>query len=168
MKLIAKIEEFVIAFTLLIVTVLLFVNIILRYAFANNTTWAEEFIRYGMIWITFIGASVCFRRGLHVGVDLLMDVTKGIANKAVKIVVHLASITFMIFLIKYSTDLVLFTQKTGQITPSLQIPLHYIYLAIPIGSTLSLIHLVIQTINIIRNKEDVNVQDRSALETIKE
>lgn len=155
MKYLNKVEEFLIAITLLIVTVVLFVNIVLRYGFSNNTSWAEEFIRYGMIWIAFIGSSVCFRKGMHVGVDFLIELLKGKVKKGLRLFVNLASIAFMAFLIKYSIDLVLFTQGTGQITPSLQIPLFYIYLAIPIGSGLSLLHLSIETVKIIRNKEEV-------------
>ncbi|WP_117168603.1 TRAP transporter small permease [Paraliobacillus sediminis] len=155
MKYLNKVEEFLIASTLLIVTVVLFVNIVLRYGFSNNTSWAEEFIRYGMIWIAFIGSSVCFRKGMHVGVDFLSELLKGKVKKGLRLFVNLASMVFMVFLIKYSIDLVLFTQEMGQITPSLQIPLFYIYLAIPIGSALSLLHLTIQTVQIIRNKEKV-------------
>lgn len=155
MKYLNKVEEFLIASTLLIVTAILFINIVLRYGFSNNTSWAEEFIRYGMIWIAFIGSSVCFRKGMHVGVDFLIELLKGKVKKGLRLFVNLASMVFMVFLIKYSIDLVLFTQGTGQITPSLQIPLFYIYLAIPIGSALSLLHLIIQTVEIIRNKEKV-------------
>lgn len=155
MNTLKKAEEFVIAVSLLGVTLLLFVNIVLRNVFNSNPTWAEEFIRYAMIWTTFIGASVCFRKGMHVGVDFLLDLSKGIFKKELFLFVNLASITLMLFLIKYGWDLVLFTKQTNQITPSLQIPLYYIYLAIPVGSFLSLVHLVIQTVQIVLNKVDI-------------
>lgn len=154
MKVIAKIEELIIAISLLFVTALLFVNIVLRYGFSNNTTWAEELIRYVMIWITFIGGAVCFRKGVHVGVDFLMNLVKGKAKKGLRLFVNIASIVFMIFLVKFSMDLVLFTMDTGQITPSLQIPLYYVYLAIPIGSLLSILHLIINTIGLLQHKEN--------------
>ncbi|WP_226037837.1 TRAP transporter small permease [Aquibacillus saliphilus] len=153
MERLKKVEEVIIAMGLLVVTVLLFVNIVLRFGFSANRSWAEEFIRYVMIWITFIGASVCFRKGMHVGVDFLMDLLKGKTKKGLQLFVNLICIVFMVFLIRYSIELVLFTQNTGQITPSLQIPLYYVYLAIPVGSALSLVHLLIQTIQLIRNKQ---------------
>ncbi|ASN06207.1 TRAP transporter small permease [Virgibacillus necropolis] len=153
MKRLIKIEEAVIALGLLFVTVLLFVNIVLRYGFAANTTWAQEFIRYVMIWITFIGAGVCFRKGLHLGVDFLMDLLKGKAKKGLQIFVNLISIAFMLLLIKYGIDMVIFTKGTGQITPSLQVPIFYIYLAIPIGSALSVLHLIFNLIEIFQNKQ---------------
>lgn len=153
MKKLLKIEEAVIAIGLLVVTALLFVNIVLRYGFAANTTWAQEFIRYVMVWITFIGASVCFQKGMHLGVDFVMDLLKGKAKKGLQLFINIASIVFMGILIKYSLDLVLFTKDTGQITPSLQIPLYYIYLAIPIGAALSVLHLIFNLMEIIQNKQ---------------
>ncbi|MEQ6390636.1 TRAP transporter small permease [Bacillaceae bacterium S4-13-58] len=155
MNTLKKAEEFVIAISLLGATLLLFVNIVLRNVFSSNPTWAEELIRYVMIWTTFIGASVCFRKGMHVGVDFLLELSKGIYKKGLILFVNLASMSLMLFLIKYGWDLVLFTKQTNQITPSLQIPLYYIYLAIPVGSLLSLIHLVIQTIQIVLKKVDI-------------
>ena len=38
-------------------TLLLFVNVFLRYVFHSSTTWAEEAIRYAIIWVTFIGSA---------------------------------------------------------------------------------------------------------------
>lgn len=154
MNILKRIEDYSIAAGLFAVTILLFVNIVLRYAFAANTTWAEEFIRYVMIWITFIGGSVCFRKGMHVGVDFIMDLVKGKAKKGLQLFIHIISMIFLVFLIKYGIDLVIFTMNTGQITPSLQIPLFYIYLAIPVGSGLSLLHLVINSVKLFREKSD--------------
>lgn len=159
MTIFKKIEEFFIGSALLAATVLLFVNIILRYFFSANTTWAEEFIRYAMIWITFIGASVCFRRGIHVGVDLLMNSLKQTGQKYLNIYINILSIIFMGFLVKFGVDLVLFSINTGQITPSLKINMYWIYLAIPVGATLSIIHLVLQTVQLIKNNSIENQSD---------
>lgn len=159
MAIFKKIEEFFIGSALLAATALLFVNIILRYFFSANTTWAEEFIRYAMIWITFIGASVCFRRGIHVGVDLLMNSLKRTGQKYLTVYINILSIIFMGFLVKFGVDLVLFSINTGQITPSLKINMYWIYLAIPVGATLSIIHLVLQTVQLIKNNSIENQSD---------
>ncbi|WP_249777615.1 TRAP transporter small permease [Paenalkalicoccus suaedae] len=153
MKTLARIEEAFIAITLLVVTTVLFVNIVLRYGFSANRSWAEELIRYGMIWIAFVGGAVCFRRGAHVGVDFILSFVKGRGQLLIGILVNVASIIFMGFLFKYGMDLIIFTQGTGQITPSLQIPLFYIYLAIPVGAALSIIHLTIMTVQMMRTGE---------------
>lgn len=152
MHILKKTEDVFVGFTLLVATLLLFVNIVLRYFFDANTTWAEEFIRYAMIWIAFIGSSICFRKGIHVGVDLLMN-SLGIKGKRVlSIYINILAITFMAFLVKFGFDLVLFSINSGQITPSLKIKTFWIYLAIPVGALLSILHIVLNTVQLIRNK----------------
>ncbi|WP_240374537.1 TRAP transporter small permease [Bacillus piscicola] len=159
MKVLGKIEEGIISILLIVATAVLFGNIVLRYGFNANTNWAHELIRYLMIWITFIGAAVCFRKGAHVGIDFILGLLGSKATKALKVFVQLMGIVFMVILLMYSTELVLFTKGTGQITPSLEIPLYFVYLVIPIGAALSIIHLIVLTIQVIMNKEKVKTEN---------
>lgn len=153
MRVFNRTAEGFIGVTLMLVTFLLFVNIILRFFFSSGITWAEEFIRYGIIWITFIGASVCFQRGSHVAVDLLIDFIPKKMKKALSLTIHVLAIIFMVFIIKYGFDLVAFSKGTGQLAPALQIEMYWIYLAIPIGAVLSLIQIIIHVVNTFRNGE---------------
>lgn len=141
MKLLYRIEEAFLAISIVSVTLVLFINIVLRYFFDANTTWAEEFIRYTMIWITFIGCGVCFGRKLHVGIDFFIELVPKKVQIIINFSVNLISIILMIFLIVYGLKLVNFSLNSGQITPSLQIKMFWVYLAIPVGAVLSLIHL---------------------------
>ena len=64
-------------------TLLLFVNVFLRYVFHSSTTWAEEAIRYAIICVTFIGNSICARRGSHVGIDIFAQLMPPLGRKIV-------------------------------------------------------------------------------------
>lgn len=153
MKTLKKVEDLFVGTAIMAATLLLFVNIVLRFFFDANTSWAEEFIRYAMIWITFIGASICFRKGIHVGVDLLMNSLPEKGKRVLQIYINILAGIFMILLIKYGFDLVSFSVSTGQISPSLQVKTFWIYLAIPLGAILSMVHLTVQTYNLIRKSE---------------
>ncbi|NGP44857.1 TRAP transporter small permease [Bacillaceae bacterium SIJ1] len=134
-------------------TLVLFINIVLRAGFSANTTWAEEFIRYCMIWITFIGSALCFRRGLHVGIDLFVEFLSKPGQKIVRLLVYVCSLVMLVFMAKYGYDLVQFSQRTGQITPSLRIEMFWVYLAIPIGAILSIIHVIERMVGLLRGHE---------------
>lgn len=163
MKVLNKIEDIFVGSALLMATLLLFINIILRYFFSANTTWAEEFIRYAMIWIAFIGASICFRKGIHVGVDLLINSLGLNGRRILQIYINLLSILFMALLVKFGLDLVIFSFNTGQITPSLKINMYWVYLAIPTGAILSILHLGIDTVNLFKNKQKPDSDVREVL-----
>ena len=127
-------EESFIAIALLCSTAVLFLNVVLRYVFSKSLTWAEEFIRYSMIWISFIGSAACF------GVDLILRVKSKWFVRAVKIFIETAGLVFCCFLLKFSLDLVFFSKQSGQISPAMQVPLWVVYAVIPFSAALAVIY----------------------------
>lgn len=53
--------------------VMVFGNVILRYAFNSGLDISEELSRYFFVWLTFIGAVVVMRENGHLGVDTLVS-----------------------------------------------------------------------------------------------
>lgn len=76
--------KIVIALLLASMVVLVFGNVILRYAFNQGITVSEELSRVFFIWLTFLGAVVAMREHGHLGVDsLLKRLPGGAARVAV-------------------------------------------------------------------------------------
>lgn len=49
--------------------VLVFGNVVLRYALNTGITYSEELSRTFFVWLTFLGAVVAMREHAHLGVD---------------------------------------------------------------------------------------------------
>lgn len=64
--------EAVVACCLAIMIVLVFGNVVLRYAFDSGITVSEELSRWLFVWLTFLGAIVALREHGHLGVDTLV------------------------------------------------------------------------------------------------
>jgi TRAP-type C4-dicarboxylate transport system permease small subunit len=64
-----KAIEFVLAGLLLGMVVMVFGNVVLRYAFNSGITVSEELSRFFFVWLTFIGAIVAMHDGTHLGMD---------------------------------------------------------------------------------------------------
>lgn len=64
--------KFTIAICLAVMVVLVFGNVVLRYAFNSGITMSEELSRWLMVWLTFLGAIVALREHSHLGVDTLV------------------------------------------------------------------------------------------------
>jgi len=62
----------IIALLLAAMVVLVFGNVVLRYAFNQGITSSEELSRVFFIWLTFLGAVVAMREHGHLGVDSLI------------------------------------------------------------------------------------------------
>jgi C4-dicarboxylate transporter DctQ subunit len=141
-KILCRIEEAIIAVGLLTAAMILFINVILRYFFQGGIVWAEEFTRYSIIWITFVGGSVAVRHGAHVSVNALLEVVKPRNKKLLVNFSFLISILFTIFLLIWGTKNTLAVKWANQLTPSMEIPAYLIYLAIPVGGLLMSVRLI--------------------------
>ena len=64
--------EALLAALLLGMVVMVFGNVVLRYAFNSGITVSEELSRFFFVWLTFIGAIVAMRDGAHLGMDNLV------------------------------------------------------------------------------------------------
>ena len=69
MRTLFKAIESLLAMLLLGMVLMVFGNVLLRYAFNSGIQVSEELSRFCFIWLTFIGAIVAMRDGSHLGMD---------------------------------------------------------------------------------------------------
>lgn len=63
--------EAALALALAAMVVMVFGNVVLRYAFDSGITVSEELSRFLFVWLTFLGAVVVMRQGGHLGFDMV-------------------------------------------------------------------------------------------------
>lgn len=134
--LLCRIEEAVIALLLSSASLILFVNVVARYVFNTGLVWAEEVVRYQIIWLVFIGGSVAARKGIHIGVEAVLHLLPDAMARLLRIAVAALCVLFCALLVYYGADLVAQTRMFGQKTPAMQAPFWMIQLAIPVGAAL--------------------------------
>lgn len=81
--------KIVIALCLALMVILVFGNVVLRYAFNLGITTSEELSRFIFIWLTFLGAIVALREHGHLGVDMLVRRLPKVGKKICLIVSQL-------------------------------------------------------------------------------
>lgn len=101
--------------------------------------WAEEFARYGIVWVTFVGASVCIYKGAHIGVDAITAFLPKKGKNILSSIVILISIIFTALFTYQAFKITYRVYSTGQISSTLGVPMIYIYGAMPLGGLLMLI-----------------------------
>ena len=117
-------------------SLILFANVILRYFFAKGLVWAEELVRYLIIWMVFVGGSVAARQSNHINVDVLVNLLPDKPRLLVLRVLRVLAALFCVALCVWGARLTLLIKASGQITPGMQMPMYWAYLAIPVGSGL--------------------------------
>lgn len=134
-------NRFVCAVLLACSCTLVFANVVLRYGFGMSLAWAEEASRYMMIWLAFLGAGLALREGAHIAVETLPDSLPRTPARLLRSLVVLLMAGFLALLLWLGWNYAQFAMM--QRTPVLRLPVGYIYLAIPIGMGLMLLHLLL-------------------------
>lgn len=75
-SLVKRLELVVLAIIGVAMTLVMIVNVAMRYLFESSIIWAEEFVRIGFVWSMFIAITASFIRHEHIGFDTLMRRTK--------------------------------------------------------------------------------------------
>jgi TRAP-type C4-dicarboxylate transport system permease small subunit len=129
---------------------MVFANVVLRFLTDHSILWAEEASRYAMVWLTFIGAGPVLRYGGHIGIDTLEQVSPRAAPAIRAVILALLAVFFCVMIvvgIRYAT------LTWAQTTPVLEIPIGAVYLAMPIGSGLLLVHLALMAHGYVARRE---------------
>lgn len=68
-----RLLEWIVAAILAVMVILVFGNVVLRYAFNSGITVSEELSRWLFVWLTFLGAIIALRERSHLGTDMLVS-----------------------------------------------------------------------------------------------
>ena len=119
---------------------IVFANVVLRYTTGDSIVWAEEVARHLMIWITFLRAGLVLRFGGHVAIDNLHQAVSTRSARWLRTVVAVGIGVFCLVMTYFS---VLYVWATRfQTTAATDIPISFIYLAMPMGFLLMFVHLL--------------------------
>ena len=125
--------EWGVMFTMGVLVVVVMIQIFAR-VFELDCGWTEEVATYLLIWAGLLGASVGFARNSHLGIDYLVDKTGKSSRRLIDVMVQLIVIFFAVYpMIWGGGKVVADTLMRGQVSTALQVPMGYIYLAIPIS-----------------------------------
>lgn len=140
-KILNNFEELLASMFLMGTTVLVVANIISRYFLKTGIFWSEEVATGFFVWSVFIGAAAAFKKGQHIGIDIIVSKLNGrnraIANVLIDVVVLIVIGFITIFSVLYVK-----TSYTKP-TPVLGISSAYISSSIIAGFTLMLIRSVV-------------------------
>ncbi len=148
---ILKVVGWAMALLIFIMMVDIFAAVLSRYVFRSSLSFAEELGRYVFVWITFLGMARCIASDKHVALDLISHALSGEAKKKWKITTYVISMVFFTALTYGGFELV----KVGmrQKSPTMRIPMNYLYIVIPICGILSLFFLVVKIMDTLKEEE---------------
>jgi TRAP-type C4-dicarboxylate transport system permease small subunit len=108
-----------------------------RYALNNPSSFTEELAGFFLIWIGLLGGAYAFQTRAHLGIDLVTYRLKGTGRRVVDILINTCVLCFAVLVMGIGgLRLVRLTLALKQISPSLAIPMGYVYIVIPLSGIL--------------------------------
>jgi TRAP-type transport system small permease protein len=129
--------------------IMVFANVALRFLTDHSILWVEEVSRYLMIWLTFLGSGIVLRYGAHIGVDTLQERFPRQAP-VLRAIIFALLLMFFVAMVGLGFRYALLTW--AQTTPVMQIPVGAVYLAMPVGFILMIVHLLMMAAPYVRQK----------------
>lgn len=126
-----KAEAHILAISLAVTTLLIFIQVILRYVFNSSLHWSEELARYVFIWQIWLGTSIAMKTDEHIRMDMLGNKLNERGKMILSIISNSLMLLFCLFLVCYGSELVHSMMRRGISSPALRIPMWVVYLALP-------------------------------------
>lgn len=107
-------------------------QIISRYLLGNPSTYSEEFLRFSLVWLSMIAMAYVAGLRKHVSFSLFVDMISVRWQRYWYVLIELAFLAFAIFIL-IQGGLKATTMTMNQISPSLRLPMGYVYTALPLA-----------------------------------
>lgn len=135
-----RVTEAIGAILLAVMTLLIFLQVVIRFKLINSTIpWTEEIALMFLVWFGLTGAAIGIRKGSHIGVEFVMALFGPKIQRGLNVLVGLLIILFAVFLLVEGIALVQGTIDVFMSASLLSRGL-CVYLAIPVSALLMLLY----------------------------
>lgn len=128
-----------------VMTIVVFLQVMFRYVINDPLGWSEEFSRYVFVWTCMIGASIGIKNKAHYGLEAVFRLIPEGKRKVFEVLFYFLVGSFLVVLVYYGFNLSrdIYQQTSSGLEISMAIP----YAAIPVGALLMLIHILLMPFN---------------------
>ncbi|MDR7315745.1 TRAP transporter small permease [Brevibacillus centrosporus] len=146
-----QLTRFVVILMLSVLIVAVFLQVLFRFFLDQPLAWTEELARYLLIWITFLGSAYAMALKAHIGTEYIQKFLSPLMNKIVLSIAALLSIFFFVVMVQQGYALA--ARSMTQTSPTLLVPMGYVYMVIPISGVLLIMNVLHVTWKDITGKE---------------
>lgn len=131
-----QLEKWAVTLLLGAMTVVVFLQVFFRFVVKGSLPWSEELARYIMVWAVFFGASMGAKIGAHIGVEVFVNLFSKKLKRFMIVVSAIFTQIFCIFVCVLSLQVVFRIHDMEQVSPAMEMPMYWAYLAVPVGAVL--------------------------------
>lgn len=125
-------EETICIILMSVMTIIIFIQVIMRYVMHNSLSWSEELARYCFVWLIYIGVAYGCKLMKHIKIDAALKLFPEKVRPYITIVGELLVLAFAAYIVVTGVELTYKQWLFGKVSPALGVPLQYINAA-PVG-----------------------------------
>ena len=140
LSLIDKVSSFVVIGLMAILTVVIIMQVVLRYFFNTSLDWSWVVPRICFVWIIFLAIPLGIKRSVHASIDI---VPRMLSNQTQLILFRILTAFLVLLMIVVTYNAILLARKTWHyMMPLIDISLANFYVAIIVCGVHSALHLI--------------------------
>lgn len=110
---------------------LVFIQVILRYFFSSPIAWSDEAARLLMIWVSFLGIALAFFHGAHPAITFVIGKFRGKTKRIYELVIDILLLVSFAAITIYGVQLCVSTHRFA--STILRYPMSLQYSALPVS-----------------------------------
>ncbi len=117
-------------------------QVLSRYVMPAPSVVTDEIGRFILMWFSLLGAAYVLGQRRHLAIDLFTSLEPGTPKRILALLQATAVLIFVAILIIGGLRLGLQTVAKGQVTPTLRLPMGYVYMIVPLTGGLMLLYCI--------------------------
>lgn len=110
-------------------TVVIFVQVVMRYVFRSSLVWSEEYARYCIIWLIFLAASYGCKKRVHIKIEAALKLFPRKLRPYIEIIGELLVLVLAAYIFITGMQLTQFQVTYHKISAAMGLPMWVVYLA---------------------------------------
>ena len=136
---IGNLDVVVASIALIVLILLTFSGVIMRYIVGKPYTWLEEVQLFCMVWIVFAAGGAAFRSGSHVAIEMVVEMFPQKVQKVIGYIIDVVVFVVIAYLFYNSIGFIQMFIKNGRASSMLKIPMTVQYGIAPVSYILMII-----------------------------
>ena len=146
-----KAEEYFLVGSLVLTVAIIFLQVVMRYAFNASLSWSEELTRYIFIWQIWLGVSIGFRDRKHIKVEITRMFFRPQTIRVLEMLADLIWMATNIYFVYGGTVLVANLMRIQSLSTAMLLPLWIVYAALPFSSAVLVVRQLLALVHDIKN-----------------
>jgi len=154
LRIMNRAEEIIISILLLSMTILVFIDVVMRFGFGTGLMWSQELTLHLSAWFVLFGASYGIKVGSHIGMDAFVQLFPSKGRRILSGAACILALTYCGLILYGSYFYLLKMHKIGIYLEDMEIEAWKAHSILLIGFTFLSIRLLIVLYNIATGKAD--------------